>query len=89
MRWIKTSLEHTYEKLTDDIVTFSLDLDSVCGVHCVTMTDTKGNVTYLSDQFAEEEVALAVLDELMVFITEEDDAIIDMDVVFELAMDRR
>ncbi len=87
MRWIKTSLEHTYEKLTDDIVTFSLV--SVYGVHCVAMTDTKGNVTYLSDQFAEEEVALAVLDELMVFITEEDDAIIDMDVVFELAMDRR
>lgn len=87
MRWIKTSLEHTYEKLTDDIVTFSLV--TVCGVHSVAMTDTKGNVTYLSDQFAEEEVALAILDELMVFVTQEDDAIIDMDVVFELAMDRR
>lgn len=85
-RWIKTNFEeypYVYEKLTDDIVTFAID--SVCGVYYVMMMDLKGTTTYLSEQIDAEELASLVLDKLMMFVTDEDFNVIDMDVIMELA----
>lgn len=85
-RWIKAYFEEysaVYEKLTDDIVSFAVD--SVCGVYYVMMKDSKGNTTYLSEQIDSEELASLVLDKLMMFVTDEDFNVIDMDVIMELA----
>lgn len=93
MRWIKTMYD-SYVRIpeNDDHLEFMVDSVPYGNdfLHDIVMVDSEERRTWLTDIGAGSNVLpKIVLDELMVFITEEDDAIIDMDVVFELAMDRR
>ncbi len=89
MRWIKTQYD-SYIKIpeNDDHLEFMVDSVPYGNdfVHDIVMVDSEERRTWLTDIGARSNVLpKIVLDELMRFITEDGDAIIDMYVVYELA----
>lgn len=90
-RYIKTMYD-SYVRIPEnasDLLEFMVDSVPYGNdfVHDVVMVDSKERRTWLTDIGAVSNVLpVLVLDELMRFITEEDDSIIDMYVVYELAL---
>lgn len=89
MRFIKTQ-DNFYVKIpeNDDYITFTYE-EVGNGLYEALMIGGKDKpVTWLTHKVASEVYIKIILDEMMMFITETDDAIIDMDVIVMLASQR-